>query len=249
LISINNNVILRHLKIEVFMKKETDFFKKGKDFLEKGLYKEALINFLNALKDHSDWPDLHNYLGLTYNLLGDLEEAVKQFKTAIKMNKEYIEAHLNLALTYNDLGMLEESAKEFDIAAKMEKKKGKSGYGIKDKLIETNLQLGDLYFEIGQFDDAIESYKKADKIAQVDYPDIKVKLAKAYMQKGKYSIAVINLKKALLVNKNLEEAMFLIGLSFFKSGRQKDAKKVWEDLLKHNPSNDKVKAYLHLIKE
>lgn len=230
------------------MKMETDFFKKGKELLEKGLYKEALFNFLNALKEHSEWPDIHNYLGLTYNLLGNLDEAVAQFKEAIRMNKDYIEAHLNLALTYNDLGMLEESAKEFDVASKLEKKRGKSGYGIKDKLIETNLQLGDLYFEIGQFDDAIDSYKKADKIAQTDYPDIKMKLAKAYMQKGKYSIAVVHLKKALTVNKHLEEAMFMMGLSFFKDGKHKDAKKVWEEMLKHNPKNDKVKAYLHLIK-
>ena len=89
------------------MKKRNELLNKGKELLDKGQYKKALFTLLNALKEHSDWSDIRNYLGLCYNLLGDLDEAEKEFKEAIRLNDSYVEAYLNLALTYNEKGKLE----------------------------------------------------------------------------------------------------------------------------------------------
>lgn len=230
------------------MKKTEDYVKKGKELLDKGQYKRALYSLLNAMKYHPDWPDIRNYLGLCYNFLGNLEEAEKEFLMSINLNNGYVEAHLNLALTYNEMGKLKEAAEQFDIASKLEKGKGKSGYGIKEKLVKTHLELGDLYVEIGQFEEAVETYKRAEKIA-VNYADIKIKIAKAYINAKKYANAVLYLKRAVLLNKNLEEAHFLLGLVYYKSNKHKDAKREWEKVLEINPKSDKVKPYLHLLKD
>lgn len=229
------------------MKKSDELVKKGKELLDKGQYKKALYTLLNALKEHSDWPDIRNYLGLCYNFLGDLNEAEREFNEAIRLNGDYVEAHLNLALTYNEMGRLKEAAEEFDIASRLEKKRGKSGYGIKEKLVKTHSELGDIYSEIGDFADAIEAYKKADKIAG-NYADIKIKIARTYMNANKYANAVLYLRKAIDLNKNLEEAHFLLGLAYYKSRRHSEARKEWTEVLRINPKNDKVKPYLNLVK-
>ncbi|MDD3803657.1 MAG: tetratricopeptide repeat protein [bacterium] len=229
------------------MKKSDEIVKKGKELLDKGHYKKALFTLLNALKTHADWPDLRNYLGLCYNFLGDLNEAEKEFLEAVSLNPGYVEAHLNLALTYNEMGRLKDAAEEFDIASKLEKKKGKSGYGIKEKLVKTHIDLGDIYTEIGNFADAVEAYKKADKIAG-NYADIKIKIARTYLNANKYANAVLYLKKALEINKNLEEGHFLLGLAYYKSRRMSEARKEWNEVLRINPKSDKVKPYLNLVK-
>jgi len=177
----------------------------------------------------------------------EADEAEKEFKEAIRLNDSYVEAYLNLALTYNEKGKLEEAAEQFDIASRLEKKMGKSGYGIKDKLIKTYTELGNIYTEIGNFSDAIESYKKADKIAP-NYADIKIKIARTYMNAGKFANTILYLRKAIEINKNLEEAHFLLGLAFYKSKRMSDAKREWNEVLKINSKSEKVRPYLNLIK-
>ncbi|HAF07900.1 MAG: Tetratricopeptide repeata protein [candidate division TA06 bacterium 32_111] len=230
------------------MKNVKDLVKDGKEMLEKGEYKKALFTFLNLLKEHPDWPDIRNYLGLAYNFLNNLEEAEKEFKEAIKLNPNYVEAHLNLALTYNEMGKYDQASEEFEKASKLEKKLGNSGFGKKDKIIKLLLQLGDLYLETKDFHNALETYKKADSMTK-KYPDIKLKIGKVYFEMKKYSNALIYFKKSIELNKNMEESYFFAGLSYYNQKKFDDAEKMWEQLLKKFPQNKKVLPYLKVLKD
>ncbi|MDY6786506.1 MAG: tetratricopeptide repeat protein [candidate division WOR-3 bacterium] len=229
------------------MKKKT-YFQKGKELFDNGKYRKALINFLNAMKEHPDWPDIRNMLGLTYNMLGDLDEAEIQFQKAIELNENYVEAHLNLALTYNENAKLDLASTEFNIASKLEKEFGKSGFGIKQKLINLHVTLGNTYFEIGKYPDAMDEYKKADRISS-NFPDIKLLLGKTYLKQKKYSGAIIELNRALRLNPNLDEATLVKGLAYYKKGDHKRARKCWEKLLDHKNWGRKAKHYMAMLKD
>ncbi|MEO0288845.1 MAG: tetratricopeptide repeat protein [candidate division WOR-3 bacterium] len=230
------------------MKNVKDLIKDGKEMLDKGEYKKALFTFLNVLKEHPDWPDIRNYLGLAYNFLNNLEEAEREFKEAIKLNPNYVEAHLNLALTYNEMGKYDLAEEQFEIASKLEKKQGNSGFGKKEKIIKLLLQLGDLYFETNDFNNALETYKKADNLTK-KYPDIKLKIGRVYYEMKKYSNALIYFKKSIELNKNMEEAYFYAGLSYYNLKKYDDAEKFWNQLLKKFPENKKVIPYIKVLKD
>ncbi len=233
---------------EVIMKR-TSYFEKGKTLFNKGEYKKALINFMNALKEHSDWPDVRNYLGLTYNMLSDLKESVKHFKKAIELNNDYVEAHLNLALTYNEMGLLEKASDEFNIAAELERELGRSGFGIKQKLIKLHVDLGNLYYEIGNYENALNEYKNADKISS-DFPDIKLLIGKTYMKMNKMSGAIIYFNRAIKLNPNLKELFLQRGLAYYKKDKYDKAKNDWELLINENTKyKSKAKQYMNLLNE
>lgn len=56
------------------------------------------------LKEHPDYPDLHNFLGVTSLIQSreHINHAVQEFRTANELNPEYREAARNLKLTEND---------------------------------------------------------------------------------------------------------------------------------------------------
>lgn len=229
--------------------KKTDFFEQGKQLFDKGEYKKALINFLNALKEHENWPDIRNYLGLTYNMLSDMKESEKQFLKAIELNNEYVEAHLNLALTYNEMGKLEHASREFNIASQLEKKLGRSGFGIKQRLIQLHVELGNLYYEIGNFENALIEYKFADKLSD-NFPDIKVLLGKTYMKMDKLSGAIVHFNKALRLNPFLMEAYLTRGYAYYRRNSYEKAKRDWQHIIEHSEQfSDKAKQYMNLLKK
>ncbi|NQT25631.1 tetratricopeptide repeat protein [candidate division KSB1 bacterium] len=56
------------------------------------------------LREHPDYPDLHNYLGVTSLIQSreHINRAIHEFRTANQLNPEYQEAARNLKLTEND---------------------------------------------------------------------------------------------------------------------------------------------------
>ena len=64
-------------------------------------YRETLERHL---KEHPDYPDLHNYWGVTCLIQSreHINQAVHAFRTANQLNPEYREAARNLKLTEND---------------------------------------------------------------------------------------------------------------------------------------------------
>lgn len=229
--------------------KKTDFLEQGKQLFDKGEYKKALINFLNALKEHKDWPDIRNYLGLTYNMLSDMKEAEKQFLKAIELNNEYVEAHLNLALTYNEMGKLEAASREFNIASALEKNLGRSGFGIKQRLIGLHVELGNLYYETGKYGTALTEYKFADQLSD-NFPDIKVLIGKTYMKMDKLSGAIVYFNRAIRLNARLMEAYLMRGYAYYRRNSIEKAKKDWTFIIKNSEEfSDKAKQYMNLLKK
>lgn len=231
------------------VKNEKQHLKKGKELLEEGKMQEALIELKKAEEGNAIYPDLYNSIGLAYSLLGQYDDAIKSFNKALDLNKNYIEAHLNLALTLNNIGEVEEAKKEFEIVGTLERAKGGDmGFSVKAKLANAHKSLGQLYYEIGKYDDAIAEIEKALKL-NPDFKDISTLLGKIYIDKGDYNTAIKVLTKVFESHPDYTDCAVRLGIAYFKKGDLLNAKKVWFKAKRFDPNNEKLNFYISLIQK
>ena len=78
---------------------------------------EKSIGLLNMLlKEHESDPELHYYLGLSYENLKEYKKAIKSYNTAINLDKKYIEAIEGLGRLYRDNGVYDKAEELFNRA-------------------------------------------------------------------------------------------------------------------------------------
>ena len=230
-------------------KTDKQHLRKGKELLSEGKMQEALIELRKAEKENADYPDLYNSMGLAYSLLGQYDDAIRSFRKALELNTNYIEAHLNLALTLNNIGEVEEARREFEIVGTLERAKGGDiGFSVKAKLANAHKSLGQLYYEIGRYDDAIVELDKALKLIP-EFRDISTLLGKIYIDKGDYDNAIKVLEEVFERYPDYVDCAVRLGIAYFKKGELSKAKKVWLEAKRFNPNNEKLHFYLSLIQK
>ncbi|MBE0433620.1 tetratricopeptide repeat protein [candidate division WOR-3 bacterium] len=215
---------------------------------EAGKINESIEVLKQVVRNYPQYPDVHNALGLVYSLAGNHVEAVKYFKKATELNPRYIEAFVNLAIVYNEQCQFEDAIRSFERAATLETLEKGFSPKLKAELAQTYRQLGDTYYELQDYENAREEYEKATRLAPT-FPDMKLKLAKAYLQLERYQDTETLLLDILAQNANYLEAKTTLGLCFYRQQRFAEAKKEWQQVLVMDPQSIKARSYLHMLRE
>jgi len=208
---------------------------------ELGSYKEALEVYERVIITLPESEILLDaYLGKADSLysLGKGTEAVAVYKTILGKSKDHIrlkkddlidKAHFGLAWSYLKAGRLNDAIKEFQIIVE----------NTDDKIarIRALCQIGDIYQDIGNLQESLDSY---DKILK-DYPD------SFYSDYVQYQEGIILLKleridaatiafQSLRTNfpdsKYIIDSLYYLGLAYFKKGDFVSAKVHLEDLIR-----------------
>ena len=213
---------------------------------EKYLEAEELLEKL--AQDAPFFADVFNKLGFIYHQRGAFGKAVGAFEKALELNPRYTEASLNLAVTYNNLGRYEDASAVFQEAAKM----AQSGQGaldpfIKGKLANQHADLGEIYFDLGLYGDAIDEYLKAVGLGK-SFADLHTKLAIAYREQEDYTQAFEQFQTALKSNDKYVPAYLHLGITHYKLGEIEKAIEAWQSALEADPNAKTVKVYLESIK-
>jgi len=215
---------------------------------EEGKIKESIEVLKKVVSIYPDYPDVHNALGLVYSLAGNHAEATKCFEKATELNPAYIEAYVNLAIVHNERCEFEEAIRAFERAATLETKEKGFSPKLKAELAHTYSQLGDTYYELQDYENARDEYKKAASLAPT-YLDIKLKLAKAYLQLGIYEDTERLIHDILDENTGYMEAKTTLGLCYYRQHKFDEARKEWQAVLSRDPLNIKARSYLNMLKE
>jgi tetratricopeptide (TPR) repeat protein len=215
---------------------------------EAGKINESIDALTRVVHIYPSYPDVHHALGLVHSLAGNQTEAISCFKKAIELNPSYIEAYVNLAIVYNEQCEFEEAIKSFEKAAALETQEKGFSPKLKAELANVYRQLGDTYYELQEYEKAREEYEKAAGLAPT-FLDIKLKLAKAYLQLNEYGGAEHLLFDILNQNTNYSEAKTTLGLCYYRQQRFADAKKEWQEVLRIDPQHIKARSYLNMLKE
>lgn len=177
---------------------------RGNKNLKEGKNKEAIRDFLNALKE---WPDLADaFLGLgnAYYKEARYDGAVGAMDDYIKYNAKKPEPHFIKGLCHRKLEEKENALKSFLLVTKLD-----PGYAA------AYLEIAHIYYEEEAFKDAMKNYQKA--------LDLDRSLSEAYLGRGNIYIRLKDYEKAVLT---LDE-----GLKISQEKRLADARKMAEGLL------------------
>jgi tetratricopeptide (TPR) repeat protein len=218
----------------------------ARDYLERGLYAEAIEETESALKLYPDFPDLHNQLGLALSMSGNRERAVDEFRRALQINPRYVEARLNLAIILNDLGRYDEALEEFNFERPHDPDHENLSPDVRAHLAESHVVLGDTYRNLGMPVDASQEYRKALRHAP-RFLDIKNKLGAIYGEMGLYQDAETVLSEALAQNPRYVDARVTLGVVLWKSGRGARAREEWERCLMDNDQDVRARSYIQML--
>lgn len=216
----------------------------GKIFFKNQNYKKAEACFKKTLGFKHDFADVYNYMGLISHEGGHYSEAIRAFEKALKINPRYTEALLNLSILYNDMG-------EYDRAKRLVKRSRDEAHKtptaidpfIRSKLANKHADVGDLYWGVGAYAQAVQEYKRALELGE-RYVDIRTKMAICLRELGKKAEALAELKLGLKDNPDFADAYTQLGVTLYSMGKKSEARKIWKSAAKKFSNNKTLKMYL-----
>jgi tetratricopeptide (TPR) repeat protein len=99
------------------------------------------------------------------------------------------------------------------------------------------IELGNLYYDQGQFAQAVEWYGKALEIAPRN-PNVRTDRGTSYWNINRPDEAIVEFKKSLQVDPEHQQTLYNLGLVYLQGKNNvAEAKKAWQTLLKVNPNH------------
>lgn len=197
--------------------------------------------FLNA-KTEKDKAKFELKLGVVYSDWGveyfrreEYALAMEKFMTALKYDTSNPDIYFNL-------GKLNHRIKNYEQATKLFKKALETG----GEDSEIYLNLGYVYEDEGVFDFAQKCYEKAISSTEDNYT-ARVALATLFAVQEQYQSAIDELKEALQINPNGEDAYYNLALAYENTYNPDLAKICYEKVLEINPNRTDAKNNLDLI--
>lgn len=227
---------------------QQDLYAEGSVFFEQGDFDSAVRCFSEIVKDGPDrYPDVYNKLGIIYQRKGLSQKAATLFEKALKINPAYTEAALNLSIVYNELGRHEHAQKIFNTAVKTvyKTRKVKDAY-IDGKLANEHARMGEQYYFLGRFKEAITEYRKALKLCP-NFPDLITQLGLAYRENGDLESAADVFIKAQNAAPEYVPAYLHLGITYYMKGFVDMAIREWKRALTINPENHDARIYLSFV--
>lgn len=151
------------------------------------LWKDSALKTPNSAKPHLG-------LGREYNILGLNDLAVEEFKIAINLLPEgHSESHYNLGKVYSDLKQYKNAISEFILAIQYNKSNHTAIFS-----------LGNAYSKIDQFDKAIETFNKANRVFygkyKIGYLEAIHNLGEVYGEMGELNKAIKQFEEVLKID-------------------------------------------------
>lgn len=219
----------------------------GKKAFEERKYDASLQYLEKVAVEKNNFADVFNMLGIIYYQGSRFEEAISSFKRALEINPDYTEAYLSLAVVYNELGQFEKSSEVY-ANAKQTRKEAKSYLDpyVMGKLANMHAELGEIYKELGLYNEAVYEFKKALSM-RPEFVDIKTSLGAVYRDMKEYNLSVKELEDAVRLNPDFPSTRTQLGLTYYTMGLHEKAKTEWLKILRQNPGDKMAQMYMNLL--
>ncbi|HOL48037.1 MAG TPA: tetratricopeptide repeat protein, partial [bacterium] len=161
-----------------------------------------------------------------------INEEKGDYETAKKYLLEYNQKKPDDYFSWFHLGVIKLKEGEYEKAKEYIEK----AYQLNQSEISILYYLASSYYANNQYDSAIQYYTT---FLNKTYPNYEVlfNLGKLYYLKNEFDTAINYLKDAIELNPLLTDAYLLLGNSYNKTGKIKEADDIFENLLKIEPSN------------
>lgn len=226
-----------------------------------GQFEESLDYYKEAITEHEDLNTLFGY-GFTAFQGGYFKTAIQQFSKLKEADPHYTSLYLYLAKAYEHEGLISESLEIVQEGIKADEyNKELYLYGgkiaiksgeikIAEKLlretlaidpghIEAAITLSHVFLQDERYDDVIDIISESKKYGEED-PQFDWNLARAYHQKEEYTQALNHYQLAYNSFKEQREFLQEYGYFLLEEGRRREAKAIFEQILKQDPSNVEI---------
>jgi tetratricopeptide (TPR) repeat protein len=194
-------------------------------------------------------PEVFHMLGTIYYDQGKFTKAIQTFKRALELNPAFSDASIGLSIIYNDLGKYQEGKAVFEEAQKqLAQSKNKPDPYVEERLSAKHLELGDMYFQYGRFDDALEQFYKAVNLT-TRKPDVHMKIVEVYLRKNQGAKGIKELRKIIDNYPGYVPAKVKLGVVLYNSNRVVEAIQEWEGVLMRDPRHTEALNYIKLAQE
>ncbi|MCZ7356791.1 MAG: tetratricopeptide repeat protein [Candidatus Methanoperedens sp.] len=167
--------------------------------------------------------NIHNNLGIAYDMIGRYEDAINELKAALRLNPDYIEVHNNLAVTYDKMGKADDAIRELLEAL-----------GLNPGYTEAHSNLGNIYARSGRYDEALVEIREALRI-DPGYAPAHNNLGNIYAAQKRNNEAITEFNEALKINPEYVLARNNLGNIYSESGMYEEAIKEFQEALRIDP--------------
>jgi tetratricopeptide (TPR) repeat protein len=193
------------------------------------LAEEILKRVLDVVPDSAE---IHNNLGLVFQMDGKLEQAIEHFQRALELDPESADANYNMGNALKDKKHFEDAIQFYQKALK-----------YNPYLAEAHNNIGIALHEKGRFDEAVLNFQNALEL-KVDYAEAYFNMGNAFHKKKQHDYAMASYNKALKINPALYEAYNNIGLILQEQGNLMEAISNYRKVVQIKP--DFAMAYFNL---
>jgi len=127
----------------------------------------------------------------------------------------------------------------------------KVAYQKNPKDYQINEQLGNSYFDIGQYDKAIIHYRNSVRVKD-NQPDLLIDLGVAYFNSHMPDSALFFVKKAIAVKPDHSQGLYNLGIIYYNLNKPRQAIRAWQKLVDRHPESKEAqiaKGYITQIKK
>jgi len=157
-----------------------------------------------------DNANVHFYLGVALQALGQLDLAVASYQRTIEIKSDHEEASNNLGNALKDLGRLDEAVASY-----------RRALTVRPDFAEAHNNFGIVLQDLGRFDEAVASYCRALEI-KPNYVKAHYNLGNILTGMGRFDDAVASYRRALDIEPSFHLATANLGFALLALGRYRD---------------------------
>jgi len=208
------------------------YFQSGQRYFEKGKYREAVIEFRNAIKVDPNFTEAHHQLAETYLRLQQGQDGYQELSRTVELQPDNYQARLelaNLAILGHDF---QQAQQQVDLLSKQRPNDAAVHLTISSLLAGQQNLLG-----------AIEEMNKAIALTPGRW-EFYLQLALLQMRTNQPEAAEASFKKVTELNPTATEAHLLLG-SFYQSRKRfGEAEQQFHNAIEVDPKNPDARAAL-----
>ncbi len=183
------------------------YFRSGQSYFQKGKYREAAIEFVNAIQFDHGYTDAHYQLAQSYIKTQQWAGAYQQLQQVIELQPENYVARFDLANLLIAAGNLPEAQKQVDLLLEKQPQEP-----------QTHVTISSLLAARGDFHAAVEEMQKAIALGDNRW-DSYLNLALLQVKTNQLDSSESSFKKAIALNPNAMDAQMLLG-AFYQEHRR-----------------------------
>lgn len=118
------------------------------------------------------------------------------------------------------------------------------------KDLEVLISLGNIYYDMSQWDNAVDMYLKALAIDSTNV-DVRTDMGTAYKRMGMLDLAIREYKKGIAINPKHIKVHYNLGVVYYEQGNYKDCQSEWEEYYKLETdiaSKERIRENIERIK-